>query len=29
MELEKTQKNGGKMLEKIRKGKEDMSVVFT
>lgn len=29
MELEKTQKNVGKMLERFRKGKEDMSVVFT
>ena len=29
MELEKAQKNVGKMLERFRKGKEDMSVVFT
>ena len=29
MELEKAQKNVGKMLERFRKGKEDMSAVFT
>lgn len=29
MEFEKIQKNVGKMLERFRKGKEDMSVVYT